>query len=55
MRRHAPHASVMGKRDAGSDAPAKDRSNKEAVETQLPFLLQFSLPPWGNLSNSGER
>ena len=23
MRRHAPHASAMGKRDAGSDAPAK--------------------------------
>lgn len=23
MRRHAPHTDVMGKRDAGSDAPAK--------------------------------
>lgn len=23
MRRHAPHASAMGKRDAGSDAPTK--------------------------------
>lgn len=23
MRRHAPHASVMGKRDVGSDAPTK--------------------------------
>lgn len=23
MRRHAPHAFAMGKRDVGSDAPAK--------------------------------
>ena len=42
MRPHAPRAIATGKRDAGSDAPAKDNFKQQtALRNQGGFLLTF--------------
>lgn len=59
MRFHAPHASAMGKRDAGSDAPAKGFSRCLQREKKLFEVEDFvrSTRRWydrGNPRDAGD-